>query len=286
MKTFRTIGTTLLWIVVCGLVAACSSDDDNGNGSWNENGNGKGSVQSKRLARLEITCSYMNQYITYSYDANGFMSNIHTMTNGVSENISFIITESSVAWNIVDSNGDSAVFKAVINNGRAQSMTMTMNDCIFRYDVNGQLIEVEKQNNYWERIYKLTWNNGNITRLEERTTEGILVYSIDYTYTNYVADNVLAYEFLFNPLTEHDFLDTVYQRALFYTGTCGKLSKNLPATATFYSSINGDDFVLYGERTYEYKTSGEQITSVIIDGYWNSSKHINDYPYMLTLTWD
>ena len=289
MKTFRTIVTTLLFVVLCGLMAACSSNDESSNGGWNENEKGKGFVQSKRLAKTEITSSKLNQQATYFYDADGNISRIHSVygSGRVSHDISFIITESTIAWNVIGSNGNSEVFRAVIDNGRAQSMTVE--DCMFRYDANGQLIEVESGDDNWGRIYILTWNNGNITRLEQREASGTLVSSIDYTYTNYVADNLLASGHLFNPLTENGFLDNDYSMAIFYTGACGKLSKNLPATAKFYiQNHNSSDLslVLYGERTYEYKTSGEQITSVIIDGYENDNKPYIKYPVMLALTWE
>lgn len=267
MKTFRIIGTTLLFVVVCGLVAACSSDDDNGNGSWNENGNGKGSVQSKRLAKMEVTSPEWNTQISYWYDTDGIISKIHTKN----DDISFVINESTIAWKSKD-----GVSTAVIDNGRAQSMTT--DNCKFRYDANGRLIEMDSPG--WGN-FNLTWNDGNITSLEQKGSGFDYDNRIDYSYSNYVAEGILTYELFFNPLTENNFLDVVDERSLFYTGACGKLSRNLPATATFYSHNH-----IIGKRTYEYKTNGEQITSVIIDGYDNDSEPLYDYPYMLILTWE
>ena len=270
MKTMRKICKTIVVIIVLGLMTACSSDDD-------ENGNG--TVAGKRLAKLEMKTEWWNQTMTYSYTSDGEISGIHLLDEGYretyTEDISFIISESVVSWSYKSSDGDRYGYRATLENGRARSMTLK--DCIFRYDGSGKLIEVECRG--WDCFFELIWKNGNITRLDRVDYKGDLEARIDYTYTTHEA-GMLAYEFGFNPLSENDFLDCVYERALFYSGVCGVLSKNLPATATFYDS-NGEN---RGTRKYEYRTSACRVTSVVLGGHHDDDSY--SYPLAMTFTWE
>lgn len=269
MKSIRIIGMAALLVIVCIFMVACSSDDENGTGT----------VVGIRLTRIELKTEWWNQAWTYAYAPDGEISGIHLLYDGYresySEDVTFIISESVISWNYKSSDGYREGYRATIDNGKARSMTMK--DCILRYDGSGRLIEAESRS--WDCFFELTWKNGNITRLDRTDYDGNLEARIDYTYTKYEA-GMLAYEFGFNPLSENDFLDCVYERALFYTGACGTLSKNLPASATFYDSEGNNR----GTRTYEYKTSGGRVSSVVLGGNHDDDSY--DYPLAMTFTWE
>lgn len=270
MKTIRKIGMAALVAVVCSLSVACSSDDEEEGGS--------GAVAGGRLARIEGNTSSSEAVMTFSYASDGEISGIHLSEESpygnYSEDITYVISQSVISWTRRNSDGNRYNYRATIENGRARSMTRK--DCTFHYDSNNRLVELECRE--WESVFKLTWNGNNISRLEQYDN-GRLAARIEYTYTNHQA-GMLAYMLYFNPLTENDFLDTVEEHALFYTGACGELSKNLPASATFYDK-NGKST---GTRTYEYKMNGGKIASVVIGGNHEDSSYA--YPISLKFTWE
>ena len=210
----------------------------------------------------------------FSYASDGEISDIHISEDGYSEDISYVISQNVISWSSRTSDGKRYTYRANIENGRAQSMTRK--NCLFRYDGSNRLVELECRE--WNGVFKLTWSGGNITRLEQYDN-GKLEARIDYTYSNHQA-GMLGYMLYFNPLTENNFLDTFEEHALFYTDACGQMSKNLPATATFY----GRDGKSKGTRTYEYKTNGGRISQVVISGNHNDSLY--DYPVSLKITWE
>lgn len=264
MKTIRKVGMAALVAIVCSLTAACSSDDDEDE---------SGIVATGRLAKVEIVGNW-GAVAMFAYASDGEISDIHISEDGFSEDISYVISQNVISWTSRTSDGKRYTYRANIENGRAQSMTRK--NCLFRYDGSNRLVELECRE--WNGVFKLTWSGGNITRLEQYNN-GKLEARIDYTYSNHQA-GMLGYMLYFNPLTENNFLDTFEEHALFYTDACGQMSKNLPATATFY----GRDGKSKGTRTYEYKTNGGRISQVVISGNHNDSLY--DYPVSLKITWE
>lgn len=280
MKTTRKIGQTIFAVIVCGLMAACSSDDDG------ESGN-EGAV-GKRLAQVEMRNEWGSTITSFTYGEDGELSNIHVVQDDVgdsyTEDIIFTIGTTNMSWLYKDGYyGSNYHFNATLENGRVRKGRIKHDGTsYFTYDGSNRLTEVDMEYRYDDYIYTstylLTWDGSNIKKIEYYS-DGRLAERVEYTYSKHKA-GMLAYEYGFNPFSEFDFLDCVYERAVFYTGYCGALSERLPSAAVFYDE-NGTKI---GERSYRYTTSGSTVTSVTIDGYYNGDLSYG-YPWKMTITW-
>lgn len=268
MKTARTIGMAVLAVIVCSLMAACSSDDDE------ESGNGL-SV-GKRLAQVEWRNGWGSTITSFTYGEDGELSDIHVANDlfrdNYTEDFIFTIGTTNISWDYKDGyEGSRSHYNATLENGRVRKV----GTLIFTYDDSNRLMEVDEYKTY---NYLLTWDGSNIKKIEYYS-DGRLKERIEYTYSKHKA-GMLAYEYGFNPFSEFDFLDCVYERAVFYTGYCGALSERLPSAAVFYDE-NGTKI---GERSYKYTTSGSTVTSATIDGYYDGDLSYG-YPWKMTITW-
>lgn len=273
----------VLTVIVCSLMAACSSDDDE-----DENG-GKGMSTGKRLTQIEMRDSWGSSTTSFVYGADGELSDISVSSDGsrysYTDNIIFTIGMSNISWIYKDGyNNESYRFKVTLQNDRAQKGRIKIDeDCYFTYDGKNRLQELDTEIDFdgtvYTETYILKWDGGNI-KTAECYYDGILNEKVEYTYSKYKA-GMLAYEIGINPLTEFDFLDCVYERAIFYTGYCGPLSEYLPSSAVFYDK-NGAKI---GERSYKYATSGGNVTSVTIDGYYNGNLSYG-YPWKMNVMWE
>lgn len=280
MKTIRKVGQTIFAIIVCSLMAACSSDDDE------ESGNGV-SV-GKRLAQVEMRSGWSSTITSFTYGEDGELSDIHVAQDDAghsyTEDVIFTIGTTNMSWLYKDGYyGDNYRFNATLENGRVRKGRIKHDGTsYFTYDGSNRLTEVDMEYRYDDYIdtstYLLTWDGSNIKKIEYYS-DGRLKERIEYTYSKHKA-GMLAYEMGFNPFSEFDFLDCVYERAVFYTGYCGALSEKLPSAAIFYDQ-NGTKI---GERSYKYTTSGSTVTSATIDGYYNGDLSYG-YPWKMTVTW-
>lgn len=265
---------------MCSLMAACSSDDDE------ESGNGL-SV-GKRLAQVEWRNGWGSTITSFTYGEDGELSDIHIAQDDAgdsyTEDIIFTIGTTNMSWLYKDGYyGDNYRFNATLENGRVRKGRIVHDGtCFFTYDGKNRLTEVDTEYRYGDYIdtstYLLTWDGSNIKKIEYYS-DGRLAERIEYTYSKHKA-GMLAYEYGFNPFSEFDFLDCVYERAVFYTGYCGALSERLPSAAVFYDE-NGTKI---GERSYKYTTSGSTVSSVTIDGYYDGDLSYG-YPWKMTITW-
>lgn len=272
---------SVLAVIVCGLMAACSPDDDEGNGS--------GVIAGKRLAQVEMRNSWGSTITSFAYGSDGELSDIHVYQDesgdNYTEDIVFTIGTTNMSWIYKDGYyGNSYHFSATQENGRVRKGRITHDETTyFTYDGNNRLTEVDTEWRWEDYIdtdtYLLTWNGKNIKKIE-CYYDGKLGERVEYSYTKHKA-GMLAYELGINPFTEFDFLDCVYERAIFYTGYCGALSDNLPSSATFYDKIG----TKIGERNYKYTTSGSTVTSITIDGYYNGDLSYG-YPWKMNVTWE
>lgn len=243
-------------------ILACSSDETE-EGTETE-------VPKKRIAKILCISKHDTGTTSFIYDSSGKISQISQKWSDEYDNISFYITGGAISWECEKR------YVAELVDGKA--INMTMEDCTFTYDSKGRLIEINTKG--WKEIQKLTWEGDNIARIERYDYDGSFIEKIEYSYTNDKA-YMLGYYFYFNPLTEFDFLDCIYEAALFYTGACGILSQNLPSSATFVNSSNEK-----GSRTYTYQidSSGYPV-NVTINGEGYDSDFYG-YPVNMAVTWE
>lgn len=251
--------------IVCNVFIACGDEDE----TTNDN-----SIASERkITKIIGMDKYGTCIFSFTYDKAGIISQIYQECYDDEEEdsyyVDYVITNSAISWSSKNKN-----YVAYLENGKAQKMTMK--DHSFYYDSKGRL-EVIKADYYSD--VKLTWdNNDNITKMEEMSSRGEVVDRIEYSYTNHKA-YMLAYFIYFNPLTEFDRLDCLWENALFYTGACGKLSNNLPEKATLTDWNNGKHTRTYN---YQFDSKGYPI-AVIIHG---EDSDLYGYPVSLQITWD
>lgn len=280
------VGTSLL---------SCSSDDSNDE-------NAKHEVLEKRLKKVLQTDIDDGEYLEYSffYNSSNKISDIHAVYGKYGfeisrDEVSFLFYRDSILIPYYEYYLDRSAYPTHyttyayhLNNGRIQK---SQNGLSFNYSKEGRLIEVYDKGMDSGIEIKLTWDNKNdITQLHYKYLNSELGRSseerIEYTYTNHKA-GMLGYFCFFNPLTECNFLDCVYEHAFMWTGFCGQLSMHLPESASFY--LHRGDFYSKATRTYEYEFDDLGYpTKIMINGYdYDEKDHsLYDYHYILSIEWE
>lgn len=263
-----------MWIA-CGLFVACSSDDDKDENEENVVDK-KDKTEGKRLKSIEIVDSYGLVTADFFYNSQNQLANIRFVDETDREtwrvNINFVWNGNTIGWDTGEEK-----YYATVANGRTQNMTMVYDGYssdmgTFYYDEKGRLERIGDQYSH-----EVAWDGDNISRYEVKYN-GEIRHRIDYTYTKHSA-GMIAYEFCFNPFAEFDFLDVLPERALFYTGYCGPMSKNLPSKA-IYRNGKGEET---GSHTYKYKFQDGLVKHVDIDGYGDVGM---PYPISMNFTWE
>lgn len=256
--------SSVIFLLTALLFLSCSSDD-------NDDAKGDSTISKKRISNIIFQSSRSNGLISFFYDSSGRISQIRdeVWDNSV---ISYYYSDGVVSWHDSD---DGREYTALIVDGLARSMTA--HNCKFFYDNKRKISEIDEE---YGVKYKLTWTENNISKIESLRESDGHSNSIEYTYTKINAHMLNCFLY-FNPFTENDFLDCIWEHAIFYTGTCGELSAKLPASAKYINS-HGD----IGSRTYEYRTdsSGYPISIYINGNGYNYD--FNEYPVHMTITWE
>lgn len=274
MKKVKLFGMIIMMGLVGCPFTSCSSDDDKDENEENVVDK-KDKTEGKRLKSIEIVDSYGLVTADFFYNSQNQLANIRFVdeVDRWRVNINFVWNGNTVGWDTGEEK-----YYATVENGRTQNMTMVYDGRssdmgTFYYDEKGRLKRIEDSYDSQE----LTWNGDNISRYEVKY-KGKMSDRIDYSYTNYNA-GMIAYEFCFNPFAEFNFLDVLPERALFYTGYCGPLSKNLPSKA-IYRNEKGEET---GSHTYKYEFQDGLVKHVDIDGYGDVGM---PYPISMNFTWE
>ena len=256
----------LLLIICMFAVTACGSDDES---------EGSSTLSGKKLSRIIFIGKDDTSEKLFSYDNTGTISQIHQNWNDSQESVvSIYVAGDAVSWTC-----EGKGWTALLENGRVVSMG---NNYKFSYDTNNRLTEIKDENTYFKyNTYRVTWQGDNISKLERIDQDGNTVFeSIEYTYTSKLS-HMLTWELYFNPFRDLNFLDTTTSSAFFYTGACGTLSKNLPATAVYRRS-NGD--VASCSYNYDMDSSGYPISITIKgEGY---KADFEGWPVNIFIDWE
>lgn len=246
--------------LLCSVSISCSSDDDKSNED--------NVLAGRKIVKLLFIQKEYTGTFSFSYDTSGKISQI---SDYYDNHISYFYAGEAISWSCGE-----GTFVAYLADGKAKNMSMQ--ESSFTYDSKGRISELNTKE--WDQILRITWDGHNISKIERFEYDGTLIEKTEYSYTNHKA-YMLSYLNYFNPFTEFDFLDCLYEAALFYTGACGVLSQNLPDKAKFWNKYYGEAI-----RTYKYQLdSFGYPVSVSIDGE-GYDYDFYGYPVNIAITWE
>lgn len=252
-------------------VPACSSDDDES--PAREKGN------EKRLEMIVYTNSEGRVKYSDLFYYDDITGAIKRATRGDEQNVRFNISDNSITWYDDDITNTAKIVDGKAVHWVKKWSSGTPTDYYVSYDDRWHINQVDVPD-YNESVFTLTWEGNNIKKFV-KTSHGRKSYEIEYEYTKNKA-HALAYHSYFNPFTEMDFLDCLFENGLFYTGACGQLSENLPSQAIFhtYWYEKKQSYT----RTYSYIMDSEGYpVSVEIDGEREVTYY--DSPVKMSITW-
>ncbi len=174
---------------------------------------------------------------------------------------------------------------AIVDEGRIAQIHYRSWSADLKYNSNGNLKEIECD----RTRYIATWEGQNISKISRVKKDGQIVEWTEYSYTNYQA-GMLSYYVFFNPFCEFDFLDTTGESAVFFTGLCGPLSRNLPKEVRRWSKYGQDgkgleDVNAVLTMTYSYQMNSLGLPAhVTIEGkdFFDSAEKKID----MDITWE
>lgn len=252
----RTIGMTVITVLICGLITACSSDNEE------ENVNNKESV--KRIVKIiddDSDSGKVEDFFTYD-DQNRVIKVTTLGGNWYSErNYTYgdgVITSREVEGNWEEthtytlSNGLIVKDEEVqTTNGRNPSIT-TMS---FTYDSNGYLAIKHISSNRYEddSTARCIWANGNLIGYDWGDGD-----CLEYRYSNIPWDKMMIYYLKGSGM----------DGCLWLAGYWGKRPKNLPSERV-------DNY------SYEYEVSHGYVTKMKYKGLWGE-----DYSGESIIIWE
>ena len=269
-KIFLSRISAICFIMLCmPLLLSCSSDDE----SPNKEGNVK--THEKRLEMITYGSPWDMVDLFYYEEESGNIRRITRKSGNAFQDVNFsIFTKNVISW--YDEKNNS--YEAKIVDGRA--IYMTPKNMYFNYDAAGRLTDVRYSG--YNTGCDFTWEGNNIKEMLKYYREnGEKISKISFIYGKYKA-HALSRHLMFNPLTMEDLLDCVWENALFYTGTCGLLSENLPTSMTIEGYTVDDKGSETLKYSYEMDKDGYP-TSVSIE----SDKERSEYelPVKISILW-
>ncbi len=196
MKTIRITGLTVMTVIVCGLMAACSSGDEE-----EENRNGA----SKRIVRIEHNQNDNTYVRTFTYDNQDRVIKVIKASNESSySEINYEYGEHTITrtddFGLTLSLSQRSTY--TLSNGLIVKEVCNGETRFFTYDNEGYLSTIDSE--------KVVWSNGNIIRIGNRQ---------EYKYSNITWKKMMIW-------VEDAIFPDIY---LCQGGYWGKTPKNLPS---------------------------------------------------------
>lgn len=154
MKIISFTELTVMTVLVCGMMAACSSDDK-------EEGNGNDA--SKRIVRIEHNQNDNTYVRTFTYDNQNRIIKVVKVSNEPSySEINYEYGEKTITrtddWGLTMSFSQKSTY--TLSNGLIVKEVCNGETRIFTYDNEGYLSTIDGK--------KVVWSNGNIIRIGDR----------------------------------------------------------------------------------------------------------------------
>lgn len=253
----------LLAIVLCIVFTSCG--DDEGDGKNGENA-GTGNVFPEGTKKLSSIEDEYNYKTTFNYDGNKLV----TVKDGTEQTITFTYSGNTVVMKSVYRNETETYTLNIGSNGFITDGTVeyveedgSKDRGSFTCKYNGDyLIAIETTGEYGYDNYKITWTDGNITKVvNEYKEDNYPAESRTYTSTYTTDANVAGLSFFEEAGVDVDELEYAY-----YAGLLGKPTKNL-----LKSNDDGDGYVF----SYSYEFNADKYPTKITESesYNGNSSH-------------
>lgn len=255
MKTIKTIGVIVLTVIVCGLMGACSSDNEE------ENENNKDSI--KRIVKvIDEDSDSGKEEAFYTYDDQNRVIKVTSITGSSYRETNYKYGDGVIKSREVEGNWEQTHTYTLSNglivkdeevqttNGRNPSITTSS----FTYDNNGYIAIIHSSSNsYEDRTTRCIWANGNLIKLDWGSE-----YSREYRYSD-IPWNKMMICYLKGSNMDGN---------LWLAGYWGKRPKNL------LSEIVDD-------CSYKYEVTNGYVTKMKYKGLWGE-----DYSGESIIIWE
>lgn len=300
MKTLRIIGTGLFAILLCVCVAACNGDDDEESGIGEQpptenpseegstgddssdegtSGGGQDDVEAKKLVNVTLKDEegYI-QYIDFSYDAYGRLSNCHDVGYLGSDleheyTYEYLWSEGEVIERYAD--GETIAGYA-LDNGLISELYKWGQRDVLSYNSSNQLVGYVESADGDKIEYNYSWSGDKVTKMTTlQESEGFHFVSA-LTYLDRKCSVITPIAGIF--LTKQD-------HALFWVHPeiIGIKTNYVPSG--FETKFADGTFV--GKGTFEYEFDAEgYITSCKGEEYNAMSERSNEYSYEYRFVWE
>lgn len=246
---------SLLAFALCIGFTSCGDDEGDGKNGENAGTDNVFPADTKKLSSIE---DEYNSKVTFTYDGNKLV----TVKDGSEQTITFTYSGNTVVMKSVYRNETETYTLNIGSNGFINDGTIeyvgedgSKDRGALTCKYNGDyLIEIEMSDNESSDNYKITWTDGNITKVVNRYEE--VNYPVEpSTYTSkYTTEaNVAGLSFFEEAGVDMDELEYAY-----YAGLLGKSTKNL-----LKSQDDGDGYVY----SYSYEFNADKYPTKITDSY-------------------
>ena len=257
MKTIRTIGVIVFTVIVCGLMGACSSDNEE------ENENIKDSV--KHIVKvIDDDSDSAKEETFYTYDDQNRIIKATTISGRRYSERNYTYGDGVIKSHEVEDNWEETHTYTLSNglivkdeevqttNGRNPSITTRS----FTYDSNGYMVIIHTSTNEdWDEdvTTKCIWANGNLIKFDRGGDN-----SREYRYSNIPWNKMMIYYLKGSNMDGN----------LWLAGYWGKRPKNLPSE-------------LVGDYSYKYEVTNGYVTKMKYKGLWGE-----DYSGESIIIWE